>query len=445
VTIRLPRRRPAADPLAHALADAAPQAPEQLLRRLVARAGGAAGSARPRPRIALAAAFTVALVGGVGAFGGLGYAANQLQLLSDQLDVQHRPLAGEPTLIPHAVSAAEDQYGGIDTSENTVSVVVTPPPPPASPPPPGSPPPPPGSSANTVSITVSPTTGPLVIAAASPGATGPSGPSTTVTISAASVGDRPVVVHVDPTPPATSVPLVGAGNQVVSVIITDASTGQVIHELTAPIDIALRNPPRGYVPVTSQDGVTFRAVPLLAGSTLPPGQQDGYYVDDAGTIHILTRHVTIFAAVFKANVNVSETGKRTPEAGSGLFGDPTRSHVGPPKLAAAGGAIEPKRQRRGTFVPFTVDVDEQAALFLSITDSSGRRLQIVRDGTRVRGSRYRGTPVKSLHLVILRPGRIRTLLKVHPGALKAGRRYRIDAIAVDFDGHRVVRHTTFRG
>jgi hypothetical protein len=445
VTIRLPRRRPA-DPLARALADAAPQAPEQLLRRLVVRAGGAGGM-RTRPRIALAATFSVALVAGVGAFGGLGYAANQLELLSDQLDVQHQQLAGEPTVIPHALSAAEDQYGGIDTSDNTVSVVVNPPPPATPPPssPPASPPPPTGSSANTVSITVSPTTGPLVIAAAPPGATGPTGPSTTVTISAASVGDKPVVVHVDPTPPATSVPLVGAGNQVVSVIITDASTGQVIHELTAPIDIALRNPPKGYVPVTSQDGVTFRAVPLLAGATLPAGQQDGYYVDDAGTIHILTRHVTIFAAVFKANVNVSETGKRTPEAGSGLFGDPTRSHVGAPKLAAAGGAIEPKRQRRGTFVPFTVDVDEQAALFLSITDSTGRRLQIVRDGTRVRGSRYRGTPVKSLHLVILRPGRIRTLLKLHPGALKAGRRYRIDAIAVDFDGHRVVRRATFRG
>jgi hypothetical protein len=439
---RLHRRR---DELDEVLLAAAPPAPDELIERLVRRAGGDGARNNRMPRLAAAGAFTVALAAGVAVLGGPSYAVNQLDQLTEQLHVRYTPVDDGPTVIPHADTASDAQYGGLDTSDNTVSVVVTPPPPPTTPTPPPPAPPPAGSSANTVSVTVDTTGGSRVIAVAPPGAAGPSAPSTTVTISAASVGTQPVIVHVDPTPPATSVPLVGAGNQVVSIVITNAVTGQVIHALSAPIDIALRNPPKGYVPVTSEDGITFRAVPRLSGTTLPAGQQDGYFVDAEGSIHILTRHVTIFAAVFKANVNVSETGKRTPEAGSGLFGDPTRNHVGAPVVAPSTDAIEAKRIRAGTFVPFTFAIDEQAAVFLSIRGADGRPLQISRDGTRIRGSRYTGSPVKSLHVVILRPGTIRTLLKLRPGLLKAGRVYRVQAIAVDFDGHRVVRRTTFRG
>jgi hypothetical protein len=405
------------DELGRALRAHAPSAPDELVQRLAARAS----ATRPRtfhvPRLAGAGALTAAMLVGVAAVGGISYAATQVTQLAHRVKVQHVSMGAAMTKVPQFSTSAQAQYGGITVSDNTVSTVVAP-----------------SVGAQTVAVTTPGATG----------ATGANAPAALVTISAAATGNKAVVVHVDPTPPATSTPLVGLRNQLISVVITDPATGQAVHNLSAPIDITLRNPPKGYAPVTSEDGVAFRAIPLLKGTTLPEGQQDGYFLDADGTIHILTRHVTVFAAVFKANIRVSETGKTTPEAGSGLFGDPTRNHTGAPALAQVGDSIAPLKRSFATFVPFTFHVDEQANMSVAIYDAKGKAVKIDENGTRVRGAKYKGSMVKALPLSILRPGQIKTLLKVPNGMLKAGKTYKIRVAATDFDGHQVVQFVSFK-
>jgi hypothetical protein len=349
---------------------------------------------------------TGVMLGGLAAVGGLGFAASQIAHAgsSAKVDFGHKLAA-----INLASSAAADQYGGVTVSSNTVSTSAI------------------EGSAGGVATEVPGTSQAVVV----------NWDAATFT--------EPVTVHVDPTPPPqTSSALVGSGNQLISIVVTNAS-GQVVHDLSSPIDITFKNPPPNFVPVISTDGVNFRAVPLLSGTTLPAGQSDGYYVAADGSIHILTMHLTVFAVLYKANINVSETGRKTPQAGSGIFGDPTRNHTGAPKLNQVGTTITPSTSPAGaTYVPFTYYVDEQAATWIAIFDSNGKAVDISRTGTYVRGHRYSGTPVKNLHLVILRPGQIKTMLRIPKGVLIAGHTYKIRVTAVDFDGHKTVAYATFK-
>jgi len=231
-------------------------------------------------------------------------------------------------------------------------------------------------------------------------------------------------------------------NKLISIVATDSS-GNVIHQLAQPLDVSFTNPPKGFVPAVSSDGVTYRALTKIAAPPLPDDMQDAYYVAADGTIHILTRHLTIFAVLYSANVNVSESGKKTPQAGSGLFGDPTRNHVGAPKLEEVGTTITPKSVKGATVVPFAFFVDEQAATYISIYDAKGNPVVIDRNGTTIRGHRTSGTPVKAMHVVILRPGTIKTGLRIPAGVLESGETYKIRVTAIDFDGHKTISYVTF--
>jgi hypothetical protein len=142
-------------------------------------------------------------------------------------------------------------------------------------------------------------------------------------------------------------------------------------------------------------------------------------------------------------VNVSESGKKTPQAGSGLFGDPTRNHVGAPKLEEVGTTITPRSVKGATVVPFAFFVDEQAATYISIYDAKGDPVVIDRNGTTIRGHRTSGTPVKAMHVVILRPGTIKTGLRIPAGVLESGETYKIRVTAIDFDGHKTISYVTF--
>lgn len=82
-------------------------------------------------------------------------------------------------------------------------------------------------------------------------------------------------------------------DQVVS--ITAELNGNPITQLSAPLEIVFSSPGEGFVPSYSHDGVHFTNIPLLTRPPdLPAGQADGYYVDDNGRYHVLTRHLTIF-------------------------------------------------------------------------------------------------------------------------------------------------------
>ncbi len=381
-----------------------PEAPDGFVRRL-------AVSATPRrrpgraPRFALAGVATAAMLIGLAAVGGASYAASEIVHIV-QVATGHTNYFGKRLAIEVAKpSPAADQYGGVTVSSGTVSAVVQP------------------SS-----------TAPTVVSVATPG---PTGTSVDVQV-APGTFTAPVVVHVDPAPPAVtqSATLVGSNNQVVSIVVTDTS-GQAVHSLPTPLSIVFKNPPKGFVPVVSTDGVNYRQLTLLSGTTLAADQQDGYYVAADGSIVILTRHLTLFAVLYSANINVSESGRKTPPAGSGQFGDPTRNHVGAPKLTQVGGKITPTAGR----VPFTFHVDEQASVYISIYDAKGNPVWIRRNGTSVRAHPYSGTPVYAFHVVILRPGYIKTLLNTV--GLTAGQTYKLRITAVDFDGHKVTAYTTF--
>jgi hypothetical protein len=49
--------------------------------------------------------------------------------------------------------------------------------------------------------------------------------------------------------------------------------------------------------VTSQDGTAWREIAQLPTLDLPAGQTDGWFADSDGTIHVLTRHLTLYAVI----------------------------------------------------------------------------------------------------------------------------------------------------
>jgi len=93
------------------------------------------------------------------------------------------------------------------------------------------------------------------------------------------------------TPPALSGFAVGS----VAVEVNVTSGGTAVHAFAAPLEIVFPGAASGLAPGYSDDGgVTWIAIPHLPGTALPAGQTDGYYVDGAGAVHILTLHATYF-------------------------------------------------------------------------------------------------------------------------------------------------------
>lgn len=255
----------------------------------------------------------------------------------------------------------------------------------------------------------------------------------------------PVAIHLDPTPLATATSLFGSGNQTMSIVLTTLN-GTPIHQLAAPLEILFKNPAPGFVPAFSTDGVTFRAIPLIedGGTTLPADWPDGYFVDSDGTVHLLTRHVTVFAVLFKANIKVSANGRKLPAAGSGLFGDPTRNHPGAPILKRVGtGAVTPRPVTGGVVVPLTFFVSKQAATYFGIVDPSGTPILLMRNGSSIRGTKLTGNKMRSIHVVILRPGTIASDLR-SAELLKVGQTYKLRIAAVDIDGNKTVSFVPFK-
>jgi hypothetical protein len=159
----------------------------------------------------------------------------------------------------------------------------------------------------------------------------------------------PTTLTVDPSP-ALGVTLAGAGNVLVSVTAADSSTGNPVSSFAAPLELVFPQPPAGYVPVVSEDGVHFRALGQIAGPPLPASRNDGYYVAADG-IHILTRHLTIFAVLAPANAS--------------KWGDV--AHADAPALT-----IVKAPALTGTRVSLVVSVDAPVALSLQLLASGGR-------------------------------------------------------------------------
>ena len=101
-------------------------------------------------------------------------------------------------------------------------------------------------------------------------------------------------VAIAPTPAAVGSTFLGPGATVVSVVATapdgtgDPRAARLRSRSTS------RTPPAGFVPETSEDGITWRVIPLLRVRDLPTGQPDGY-IRTGSTVQVFTRHLTLFA------------------------------------------------------------------------------------------------------------------------------------------------------
>lgn len=84
-----------------------------------------------------------------------------------------------------------------------------------------------------------------------------------------------------------------AGSVSMTLLVTDAA-GNQLHHFPAPLDVVFASPAPGFQPAYSEDGITWVAIPKLSGTSLPAGQQDGYYTAANGAVHVLTMHATYF-------------------------------------------------------------------------------------------------------------------------------------------------------
>ncbi|MHB8651058.1 MAG: SwmB domain-containing protein, partial [Gaiellaceae bacterium] len=105
-----------------------------------------------------------------------------------------------------------------------------------------------------------------------------------------------VVVQIAPQPPEAVASLPSTAT-IVDVTAFILSNHNPVHTLGTIAEVTFKNAPAGQIPLTSNDGKTWRELAQLAGTTLPDGQADGWYRDSADTIHILVRHLTYFAIV----------------------------------------------------------------------------------------------------------------------------------------------------
>ena len=105
-----------------------------------------------------------------------------------------------------------------------------------------------------------------------------------------------LVLRVDPTlPSAALAPRLAPGSHVIEVTARWALAGTDVHDFEDVLEVLLpASTGANGVPMTSQDGTTWRTLPLLDGPTLPAGRADGFYRDADG-VHVLTRHLSYFA------------------------------------------------------------------------------------------------------------------------------------------------------
>ena len=98
-----------------------------------------------------------------------------------------------------------------------------------------------------------------------------------------------------------------ANSALISVKVSDATGAPVTH-FDQPLILNIGKKTAASAPVYSEDGTTWSLIPLLTGTTLPDGMAEGYYIDDSGSVVILTHHLTIFGQKrFQSSVSASSS------------------------------------------------------------------------------------------------------------------------------------------
>jgi serine protease len=107
-----------------------------------------------------------------------------------------------------------------------------------------------------------------------------------------------------------------AGSYGIEVTVTRATPSNTPAEsvtaFDAPLDVAFTGVDLGVQPAYSRDDVSWTEIPRLTGNTLPASQPDGYYWDGT-TLHVLTRHATVFG-LFRTLTGAVKTSVRPGSA-----------------------------------------------------------------------------------------------------------------------------------
>ena len=93
--------------------------------------------------------------------------------------------------------------------------------------------------------------------------------------------------------------------------------GAVVPQLLASMTLHFATGVGSNIIAKSQDGLIWTPVPLLAGTSLPAGQSDGYYLDGDGHVVILTNHLTQFGIKTPQPQTLLETPTNQMVVGSG--------------------------------------------------------------------------------------------------------------------------------
>ena len=134
------------------------------------------------------------------------------------------------------------------------------------------------------------------------------------------------------------------------------------------------------------------------------------------------------------------------------WGDTNHNHDGPPGLQRRGGAAAPplRAQPAGSLartVTATINLSEQALLFISVIDARGRPLMITQSSKRggsVVGTGVSGMQTKFIRYQVLVPRAIPMRLRIPSSLLVAGRTYRIRVVAFDPDMNKSTLLIPFR-
>jgi hypothetical protein len=105
-----------------------------------------------------------------------------------------------------------------------------------------------------------------------------------------------VVVEIAPKPASAS-PSLPNDALVLEVTAFLRSTHAAVTDLGGIVDIRFKNATPGAHPLFSQDSKSWRDIPELPTLNLPAGQQDGWFRDSDGAIHVLSTHLNYFALV----------------------------------------------------------------------------------------------------------------------------------------------------
>jgi uncharacterized repeat protein (TIGR02059 family) len=176
-------------------------------------------------------------------------------------------------------------------------------------------------------------------------------------------------LHVDPAPVTASTGGFSVGGTTLDVQLV-TSGGARIHALPAAIEIDFDTADGELVPATSEDGIGWRALPVLDDHLLPATMQDGYWrqtlADGTFRIHIYTRHLTLFALL------KDTTAPSTPSELTGTLG--------------AGGLTlswKPATDNSGVIDSYTIVINGHAAQTVPGSQTSALVSPVAPDDARV--------------------------------------------------------------